>query len=138
MNSIIRRNNDLINFGDRFFDSFFQNSPSIKQFDVDIVENENGYELKADLPGFKKEDLNLTYSDNVLTIEAVSNSENEEKDESKNYIRRERSYSSFRRQFIVKNLDRDQIKAKFENGVLTLDLPRKAKEEKEVNKIAID
>lgn len=137
-NNIRRRDNDLMNFGDGLFDSFFSNNFVQRQFDVDILEKDGGYKLKANLPGFEKNDIHVTYSDNILTIAAEAKTENEEKSEDGSYIRRERSASSFKRQFIVKDLDRDAIKATFENGVLNLDLPLKKEEEADTTRIEIE
>lgn len=138
MTNNLRRRNDLITFGDSFFDSFFQNSQRPSQFTVDIKEVEDGYRLEADLPGFDKEDIDISYGDNVLTIQALQSSENEEKDDKERYIRRERSKSSYRRQFLVKDIDKDNIKAKFENGVLAIDLPTRTQEDLEAGKIEIE
>ncbi|MDO5028295.1 MAG: Hsp20/alpha crystallin family protein [Bacillota bacterium] len=134
----IRRDKDLMNFTDSLFDSFFSNNISPRQFNVDIIEKDGGYMLKADLPGFEKGDINITYSDNILSIGAESKKESEEKSENGRYLRRERSTASIKRQFIVKDLDREAIKASFENGVLNLDLPLKKEEEAESTRIEIE
>lgn len=128
----------MLTFGDDFLDSFFSNSINPRQFDVDIRETDTGYELKADLPGFKKEDLNVGYDDNILTIEANHDEESEEKNEDGTYLRRERSSQSFRRQFIVKEIDKDGIRAKFEDGVLNLTLPKQKQVIKESTRIEIE
>lgn len=138
MTNLVRRNNDLLTFRDSFFDNFFSNIQRQNQFSVDIKENESNYELVADLPGFKKEDLNVSYDDKVLTIEAVHNEEKEEKNEERTYIRREISNSSFRCQFLIKDLDRENIKAKFKDGLLSLELPKIKEQLKESNKIEIE
>ena len=93
-------------------------------FSTDIRETDTEYVLEADLPGFKKEDINIDITDNTLTINAERHSEHEEKDKKDNYIRCERSYGSFSRSFGLDGVDTEAIKAGFENGVLTLTMPK--------------
>ena len=93
-------------------------------FSTDIRETDTEYVLEADLPGFKKEDINIDISDNTLTIRAERHSEHEEKDKKGNYLRCERSYGSFSRSFGLDGVDTEAIKAGFDNGVLTLTLPK--------------
>ena len=90
---------------------------------TDVKDNGDSYELIADLPGFNKEDIKIDLDDDRLTISAVRHSEVEEKKQN-NYIRVERSYGSFSRSFDVSGIDTDEIAAKYENGVLTLTLPK--------------
>ena len=93
-------------------------------FNTDIRETETGYVLEADLPGFRKEDINIDLTDNTLTIRAERHSEHEEKDKRGNYIRCERSYGTFTRTFSLEGVDTEGIKAGFKDGVLTLTMPR--------------
>jgi HSP20 family protein len=104
--------------------NFFQNN-DLDAFKTDIREENGNYILEADLPGFKKEDIHLDLDDDSLVISAERRSENDEKDEKGNYIRRERSFGSFSRSFDVSGIRQDQIKASFENGVLKLTMPKK-------------
>lgn len=107
-------------FNDDFFSpmSFANN----QNFNADIRETENEYLVAAELPGVKKEDINLEYRNNNLIISAKRNEEiNEEKD---NYIRRERTYGEFSRGFRVDNVDKSKICAKFEDGELKVVLPK--------------
>ena len=73
----------------------------------------------------KKEDIKLDLNGDYLTISAEHNEEKEEKDEKRNYVRKERRYGSYSRSFNVANIDTDHIAASYENGVLTLDLPKR-------------
>lgn len=139
MNNLFPSRRDLMNvnrglFGDTF-DNFF--TPD-SDFNVDIRENDDAYKVEADLPGLSKEDIKLDYTDNVLSIRAHQEMETEEKDTESNYIRRERSSRSYSRQFLLENVDAEAIKANFENGVLTLDLPKKEKDESETKRIEIE
>ncbi|MBR1660467.1 MAG: Hsp20/alpha crystallin family protein [Oscillospiraceae bacterium] len=102
---------------------FFRESRT-GSFSTDIRETENEYVLEADLPGFKKEDINIDIQDNSLCISAERHAQQEEKDEAGNYIRRERSYGSFSRSFSLEGVNTDAIKAAFTDGVLTLTLPK--------------
>lgn len=126
MANLIPRNNDLMDMGDRFFDNFFSGFMGNDHFQVDIKEKDDNYEVKADLPGFTKDNLNVTYDDNILTIEADRKDTVEDKDEEGNFLRRERSSSSYRRQFMIKGVDEDKINASFKDGVLNLTLPKAA------------
>lgn len=108
-------------FFDQAFDSFFtkMNQPS-----VDIEENDHSYIVTMDIPGMNKEDINVTYNNNLLTIDAHQDHETESKDVTTNYIRRERVSHSFKRQFVVENVRFDGIECKYENGVLNIHLPK--------------
>ncbi|MCO8298800.1 Hsp20/alpha crystallin family protein [Tetragenococcus halophilus] len=137
MANLMSRNNDLMNMRDDFFDNFFSNFMGNDNFQVDIKEKDNNYEVTADLPGFDKSDLNVTYDDDILTIEASRNDVSEDKDEEGNFLRRERSSSSFRRQFMLKGIDEDKIDASFKNGVLNLELPKAPGKDEDKKKIDI-
>ena len=106
------------------FASFF-NSGDIAEFKTDITDEGDHYVLEADLPGFDKKDIRLDISDNTLTINAERHSEHEEKDKKQKYVRVERSYGKYSRQFDVSSVNIEDIKAKYENGVLKLTLPKK-------------
>ena len=106
---------------------------------TDVKELEDGYEVMVDLPGFHKEDIRLELNDGTLTISAVKSLDKE--DESKgNYIRRERVVGNMQRSFYVgKALTEEDIHAKYENGILTLDIPKKdARKVPEKKYISID
>ena len=94
-------------------------------FGTDIKEEDDKFILEADLPGFKKEDIKLDVDNDILTISAERHSDYEDKDKQGNYVRCERSYGTYSRSFDVSAIDVDHISAKFENGVLTLDMPKK-------------
>ena len=78
------------------------------------------------MPGFNKEDIHLDLTGDTLTVRAERHSEFEDKDKKNNYIRCERSYGSYTRQFDVSGVKTDQIKAKYNNGILTLTMPKKS------------
>lgn len=137
---LANRPNDVFNI-DSLFDNFFNDSfmPAFftgdTQMRVDVKENEKEYIVEADLPGIKKEEINVELNNDRLTISVERNEEiNEEKE---NYIRRERRSGSFCRSFYVENVLEDKISAKFENGVLSMVLPKKEPGVNKKNKIEI-
>lgn len=94
-------------------------------FNTDIKDKGDHFELEADLPGVKKEDIAVDIDGDCLTVSAQRNSETEEKNDDTNYVRRERSYGSFSRSFDISNIKADEISGSYENGVLKLTLPKK-------------
>lgn len=114
-------------FFDDVFDSrFFGDSANSSLMKTDIRENDEGYELVMDLPGVKKEDLHAQLQNGYLTIAATSNQQNDQQDDNGRYIRRERFSGTFSRSFYVgKAVTQDEIHAKYENGTLTLFVPKK-------------
>ena len=136
-------------FNDSLFDDFFTDITDNKRRPVarplpgvmktDIKENDKEYELTIELPGYKKENVNAELKDGYLIINANNEKNEEEKDE-KGYIRKERYFGSCSRSFFVgKNLKEEDIKAKFDNGVLTLNVPKEVEKLPEEKKyIAIE
>ncbi len=93
---------------------------------VDIVEQDGGYELVADLPGMKKEDIKIEIQDDMLTLRGEKKIEGEKKEES--YRLCERYHGEFVRTFALpENVDRDGIVAEFKDGVLKLEIPKTEK-----------
>jgi HSP20 family protein len=103
---------------------------------VNIVEKENGYNLEVVAPGFAKEDFKINLEKNLLTIAAEKKTEEENKNE-KN-IRKEYKYQSFKRSFTLnEKIDTEKIEAKYENGVLTLNLSNKEEVKTSTKQITI-
>ena len=116
---------DLYRSFDNFARDFFGSSnASLPAFRTDIQDKGESYLLEADLPGFRKEDINLDLKDNILTISATHQEQSEDKDEKGTYLRRERRCGSFQRSFDVTGIDAAGITAAYENGVLMLTLPK--------------
>ena len=107
------------------FDSFF-GGKDLAEFKTDITDEGDHYLLEADLPGFDKKDIHLDVNGDTLTIQAERHSKVEQKDNQDRIVRVERSYGSYSRRFDLSAVDADNIKAKYDNGVLTLNLPKKA------------
>ena len=136
-------------FNDSLFDDLFTDITDNKRrpmarplpgvMKTDIKENDKEYELTIELPGYKKENVNAELKDGYLIINANNEKNEEEKDE-KGYIRKERYFGSCSRSFFVgKNLKEEDIKAKFDNGVLTLNVPKEVEKLPEEKKyIAIE
>ena len=92
---------------------------------TDVKENDGNYELDMDLPGFKKEDVVAKLEDGYLTISATRDANKEEKDKDGNYIRRERYSGKCQRTFYVgTHLKQEDIKARFEDGIWHLIIPK--------------
>ncbi len=137
-------------FRENLFDDFMMNpwgsdffSPSAGSkymMNTDVKEKENAYELDIELPGFKKEDVRAELKDGYLTISATQNTNRDEKDEKGSYIRRERYSGSCSRSFYVgEGVKQEDIHARFENGVLKLEVPKADKQKVEEKKyIAIE
>ena len=105
-------------------------------FRTDITDNGDAYSLEADLPGFGREDITVEVQDNCLTISAERKEDSEHKEDG-GYVRRERRFGSFRRSFDITGIRGDEISAKYENGVLTLSLPKEVPAEPEKKRIEI-
>ncbi len=109
---------------DPFF-NFFDDFIGLPEggFRTDIKETETEHIIQAELPGVKRENINIEINDNYLTISAANDEVNEEKRE--NYLRRERRSGTFRRSFSINNVNEEQIEAKYEDGILEVRLPKK-------------
>ena len=114
---------------DDFFDFPFENSYRSGRSQLmrtDIKDTDQGYEVTMNLPGVKKEDVKAELKDGYLTISASSNNSRDEKDDNGRYIRRDRYSGSCSRSFYVGDqVTEADIKAKFENGTLTMMIPKK-------------
>lgn len=94
---------------------------------IDVVENENGFKVKADLHGMGPEDVHVTVSEGVLTIHGERREEKEEGAEAENFLRREISYGSFSRTVALpESADIDDAQASFENGMLVVEVPKRS------------
>ena len=125
------------------FDSFFGNLPQPQAtpnlMRTDIKEDEAGYEIIIDLPGFDKENVAAELKDGILKVSAKTSSETEEKGGT--FLRRERFTGQCSRQFYVgEDVEEGDIKARFENGTLQISIPKKIEQPKleEPRTIAIE
>ena len=122
---LVPRNNNFDLFDDFFDDDFFTNRKERNLMKTDIVEKKDKYVLNMDLPGFEKENINISLNKGYLTVSAKSEKENIESNEDK-YIRQERSYGEASRSFYLgEDIKEEDIDAEFKNGILTINIPKK-------------
>jgi len=130
---------NLFDTFDNFTRDFFRKSNAeLPAFRTDIKDLGDSYVLEAELPGFKKEDITLDLKDGILTITAAHAETDEQKDDQGTYIRRERRYGSFQRSFDVTGIEETGITAAYQDGVLSIRLPKAKPVEPQAHKIAID
>ena len=137
-----RKNHNVSNFNpfhdfDELERAFFSDN-ALGEFKADIQEDGDNFVLEADLPGFKKEDIHVDVADDRLTVSAERHSNYEDKDKKGNYLRCERSYGSYSRQFDLGGVKADEITAKYENGVLHLTMPKKTEEIPQSRRLEIE
>ena len=146
-------------FGENLFDDDWMNFPFDRDFwgkknplygknaknmmKTDIREHDNGYEVDVDLPGFKKDEISLELENGYLTVSAakgLDKDEKDKKDKKGKYIRRERYAGAMQRSFYVGDtLTQEDIKAKYDNGILSISIPKKDAQAVETKKtIAIE
>jgi HSP20 family protein len=130
-----------------FVDDFSKNFPSIFRDDVatpgyrtfipvNVLEKETGYQLEVIAPGFDKTDFKVSIDKDRLSVSAEKKRENEEK--KAKVLKREYQFQGFSRSFTIsENIDSERIEAKYENGVLTLNLPRREEVKPQVKTIDI-
>ena len=142
-------------FGENLFDDFmddfsFPTFPNVDKelygkhaknlMKTDVKETENAYEIDIDLPGFKKDEISIELENGYLTVSAAKGLDKDEEDKKGKYIRKERYAGAMQRSFYVgENLTQEDIKAKYENGILRLSVPKKEAKPVETKKtIAIE
>lgn len=108
-----------------------------KTMRTDIKETDKEYEFDIDMPGYKKDEINIDLNEGYLTISA-NKEVKEEANKNNNYIKRERHFSASRSYFVGDNIKEDDIKAKYENGVLNIVVPKEQPKELPKHKIKID
>ena len=129
---------DLDSWTDQFFNLMRSADSHFHLPATDISETDNAYEVSAELPGMRKEDIKVSLDGGVLTIEAETQSEEEQK-EGKRVLRRERrSGHQLRRFALGPNVNEEEVSARFENGVLHLTIPKQAPHTPEKRTIAIN
>ena len=110
-----------------FFNNFLDSMDNDKKMQCDIYEKDNNINIEMDIPGFNKEDINIEINKGNLVVTAEKN---EEENEDKKYLRRERKfYGKYQRSFYLGEIDEENIEASFENGILKISIPKKTEEE---------
>ena len=112
---------------DSIFNDFMDEKNSLDIMKCDIYEKDGAYHIEADIPGFKKEEISVDCEDGYVTISAEKNSEEEERDDERKYLKRERFYGKTSRKFYVGDIDSDKIKAEFKDGMLKVVVPKEEK-----------
>lgn len=126
------RNMMLTNVGNVYnmIDDFFNESPrnlNNATFRIDIEKKEDSYLIEAELPGISKEDIDLQWDEGKLTIKVTHDEETTEETPAKNYVHKERRHTSMERSMYLGEIQEDNISAKLENGILTIETPFKKK-----------
>ena len=127
-------------FGENLFDDDWMNFPFNDEFwgkknplygkhaqnmmKTDIRETDGSYELDVDLPGFKKDEIQVQLKDGYLVLSAAKGLDKDEKDKEGHYIRQERYVGNMTRSFYLGDIPKEDIKAKYEGGVLRLSVPK--------------
>ena len=118
--------------------SFFGDGDMTSAFRTDVSDTGDAYLLEAELPGFRKEEIKLDVQDDCLTISAEHSEEKEDKDEkNQRYLMHERYYGAYSRIFDVSGIDVDGIEASYNDGVLTINMPKKAEAVTAVKRLEI-
>ena len=139
-------------FGENLFDDMFDFDKEMNRMNralygkhgrnmmkTDVRETDNSYELDIDLPGFKKEEVNVELNNGYLTIEAAKSLDKDDTDKQGRYIRQERYAGSMSRSFYVGDVKPEDVKARYESGVLTVLIPKEEpKKLTSSSKIAIE
>ena len=140
-------------FGENLFDNWF--TPMEREFyngrnplygkneknlmKTDVKEKDGNYELDIDLPGFKKEDVTIQLENGYLTITAAKGMDKDENDDKGGYIRKERWFGNCSRSFYVgESIRSEDIKAKMEDGILHMTMPKETKQIPQRNTILIE
>lgn len=149
-NDMMDRNNELMDFDntDRFFNRlagdffgplFSKNVSNAwdQAMKTDINESAKAYNVKIDLPGLKKSNIKIDYKNDVLTVSGTQDTNKETKDDKQNVIRSERHYGSYSRAYQLPDVDRQNIKASYDGGVLSIELPKQNPETEDQQRIEI-
>ena len=133
-------NDDWMDFGFPEVDKALYGKHASHEMKTDVKETDSGYEVDIDLPGFKKDEINVQLDNGYLSISAAKGLDKEEKNKEGKYIRKERYAGAMSRSFYVGDaLTQEDIKAKYESGILRLSIPKKeAKQVEPTKRIAIE
>lgn len=126
-NDLMNRYNDLFDhMGGWLYNSkdFLDSHAFRNILQSDVAEDDKEYTVKVDVPGMNRDDIHLAYSDGILTISGHRSTFKNDSDKKKNLVRQERSEGSVSRSFSLPNVDKKNISAKLDNGVLTITLPK--------------
>ena len=141
-NEIQRRGNlfdNLMNMRDWMNDDLFSDlTPAADHMKTDVAEDDKAYQVKIDMPGFDKKDIHINYANNILSVTGHRDTFSDESDKKGNILHSERRYGQMSRQYRLPDVDRSKVSAHYENGVLTLDLPKMQASDENDSRIDID
>lgn len=126
-NELQNRNffDNLMNMRNWMNDDFFSDlTPVANHMKTDVAESDKDYTVKIDMPGFNKKDIHINYANNILTVTGKRDTFDDESDKNGNVLHSERRYGQMSRQYRLPDVERKNIKAHYENGVLTISLPK--------------
>ncbi|MCL2020246.1 MAG: Hsp20/alpha crystallin family protein [Oscillospiraceae bacterium] len=127
---------DLLDVFRDFENDFFGSEMPVTTCKTDIREENGIYFLEAEMPGFNKEDIKIDIEDGKMCLSAERKTESET--QKGNYIRRERSYGTFKRSFNIESIDADKIEAEYKNGVLMVSMPKKEEQAPKSKRLEIN
>ncbi len=134
-----RNEQNLFHYLDRMERNLWDGSiTDTMQFRCDVQDQGESYLLQAELPGFESKDIQIDLNGSNLVISARRDESSEKKAEDGGYLFRERKIGSFSRSFDVSNIDTEQIRAAYKNGVLELTLPKKSAQQPDTRRIQIE
>lgn len=126
-NDMMNRRNDMMDAMNDWFGfprNFFDDTEIENIMQSDVAETDKDYTVKIDMPGMNKEDINVNYKDGLLTVAGSRKSFKDTRDKDKNIIHKERSEGRISRSYRLPNIVASEIHAKYDNGVLTIILPK--------------
>lgn len=121
------------NYFDNLLQDFFKEDNEYKTLKTNIIENDDSYTMELLVPGFDKEDINITLENEYLTIEI-----NKKEEKEKEYLLKEINNYSYKRSYYVGKIELNDIKAKLNNGILSLSILKIKEKEKEIKKVTIE
>ncbi|WP_370004365.1 Hsp20/alpha crystallin family protein [Methanothermobacter sp. KEPCO 2] len=132
MEDMIKNMKEMQKEFEKKISEYTENIP--EKLNMDVIETDDQIIIKTDLPGVKKEDINIELTENTISISAVFEEEIEVKEA--NFVKKERKYGEARREMrLPEKIKVEEAKAKFENGVLTVELPKVEVKKKQVLKV---
>ncbi|MBD5090257.1 MAG: Hsp20/alpha crystallin family protein [Lactobacillus sp.] len=141
-NELQNRNNlfdSLMNMRNWMNDDFFSNlTPVADHMKTDVTEDDKNYTVKIDMPGFDKKDIHINYANNILTVTGHRDTFDDDSDKDGNVLHSERRYGQMSRQYRLPDVNKKDIKAQYNNGVLTITLPKMDEADDDENRIDIE
>lgn len=137
--SLIKRDFPMLNNLTDFFDDDWLKDRFTSEWNpaINVIENKNNFEIELAAPGFKKEDFHVTLENGMLNI--TGSTKNEEEEKTRKYTRREFTTRSFSKSFTLpKNVDMEELKAKYDDGILRMTIAKTKKEIPPVKEVLID